>query len=184
MLPTQSNSPNNNINQSITQSSTKCCLTLVHSFVRPPSHTPPATTMSLARCCCRLLLISASPRIVRSTTTSTLVRRAMSSSSSSSTQYDTPAPFELYNLPVFFGLPSSLKNLKRRLSLVLTCEHASEALPPSYTWSPADRQRLVGTHWASDIGAAATTKALCEQLDVPGIATTFSRLLVRACRII
>jgi len=143
--------------------------------------------MSLARCCCRLLLISASPRIVRSTTTtSTLVRRAMSSSSSSSssTQYDTPAPFELYNLPVFFGLPSSLKNLKRRLSLVLTCEHASEALPPSYTWSPADRQRLVGTHWASDIGAAATTKALCEQLDVPGIATTFSRLLVRACRII
>jgi predicted N-formylglutamate amidohydrolase len=89
-----------------------------------------------------------------------------------------PAAFELYNAPLLFGLPSSLTRLKARVSVLVTCEHASQALPPGYHWSAADQQRLVDTHWAYDIGAADAAKLLCEAIDAPGVASCFSRLLV------
>jgi predicted N-formylglutamate amidohydrolase len=66
--------------------------------------------------------------------------------------------------------------------LLLTCEHASNALPdegqPSgWAWPDADR-RLVDDHWAWDPGAATLTRALCERIGAPAVLSRFSRLLV------
>ena len=54
--------------------------------------------------------------------------------------------------------------------LVLTCEHASAALPEPWTWPEEDRW-LVDTHWASDIGAAAFTRRLAATADAPSQAS-------------
>jgi len=61
--------------------------------------------------------------------------------------------------------------------VVLTCEHASEALPAGWRWPEEDR-RLVGTHWAYDLGARAITLELAAALGAPAVLATFSRLLV------
>jgi predicted N-formylglutamate amidohydrolase len=61
--------------------------------------------------------------------------------------------------------------------IFLTCEHASERLPDGYAWPAAD-ERLVGTHWAFDPGAAAITSELAERLRAPAVLSRFSRLLV------
>jgi len=62
------------------------------------------------------------------------------------------------------------------VALVLCCEHASERLPERWRWTAADR-RLVGTHWASDLGAAELTLELAHHLSAPGVLARFSRLL-------
>lgn len=59
----------------------------------------------------------------------------------------------------------------------LTCEHASQRLPEGYAWHPKD-QRLVGTHWAYDLGAAELVHELSEALEAPAVLSRFSRLLV------
>lgn len=69
-----------------------------------------------------------------------------------------------------------------RPPLLLTCEHASNALPDEgqpggWSWPPADR-RLVHDHWAWDPGAAALTRALCARTGAPAVLSRFSRLLV------
>ena len=58
----------------------------------------------------------------------------------------------------------------------LTCEHASERLPPGWSWPERDR-RLVGTHWAYDLGAAEITLDLAAALRAPAVLSRFSRLL-------
>jgi predicted N-formylglutamate amidohydrolase len=60
---------------------------------------------------------------------------------------------------------------------VLTCEHASEELPPGWSWPDADR-RLLGTHWAVDLGIAQLTRTLAERLGAPAVLARFSRLLI------
>jgi len=60
--------------------------------------------------------------------------------------------------------------------LALTCEHASNRLPPWLTWPAADRW-LVGTHWAWDIGIAEVTLQLAERLEVTAAFAGFSRLV-------
>jgi predicted N-formylglutamate amidohydrolase len=62
-------------------------------------------------------------------------------------------------------------------SVILTCEHASERMPAPWTWSDADL-RLVGTHWAFDLGAADLTRELATRMGAVGILARFSRLLV------
>lgn len=62
------------------------------------------------------------------------------------------------------------------VALVLCCEHASERLPGRWRWSDADR-RLLGTHWAFDLGAADLTRELADHLGAPGVLARFSRLL-------
>ncbi|MBK6807806.1 MAG: N-formylglutamate amidohydrolase [Sandaracinaceae bacterium] len=62
------------------------------------------------------------------------------------------------------------------VALVLCCEHASERLPGRWRWSESDR-RLVGTHWALDLGAADLTRELADHLGAPGVLARFSRLL-------
>lgn len=61
--------------------------------------------------------------------------------------------------------------------LVLTCEHASAALPPEY----ADlglTPELVTDHIGWDVGAAAVTEALSDRLAAPAVLSAASRLLV------
>jgi predicted N-formylglutamate amidohydrolase len=61
--------------------------------------------------------------------------------------------------------------------LVLTCEHASAALPPPLRATAQDRA-VLRRHWGVDIGAAAVTRALSEALDAPAVLGVASRLVV------
>lgn len=61
--------------------------------------------------------------------------------------------------------------------LVLTCDHARNALPAEYGslgLPPGEFER----HIAYDIGARAVTLALAERLKAPAVLSTFSRLLI------
>ncbi len=60
--------------------------------------------------------------------------------------------------------------------VVLSCEHASERLPGRWKWPEAD-QRLAGTHWAYDLGAADLTRELADRLGAPAVLSRYSRLL-------
>jgi len=69
------------------------------------------------------------------------------------------------------------KKSKKTLPLLLTCEHASQDLPGDYNW-PLEDKRLVGTHWAIDLGASDLTRELSTLMEVPAILTKYSRLLI------
>lgn len=59
----------------------------------------------------------------------------------------------------------------------LTCEHASQELPPPFSW-PEDDAWLVDTHWAYDLGAAQLTRELARELGAGAVLSRFSRLLI------
>ncbi len=61
--------------------------------------------------------------------------------------------------------------------VVLTCEHASNRLPDGWDWATDDRW-LVNQHWALDLGIAAITRALADELGATAVLSRFSRLLV------
>ena len=61
--------------------------------------------------------------------------------------------------------------------VLLTCEHATNRLPPGYQWHDDDRW-LVNQHWALDLGIARITKALADELGATAVLSRFSRLLV------
>lgn len=65
--------------------------------------------------------------------------------------------------------------------VVMSCEHASNALPAPWSWAPEDA-RLVGMHWAVDLGIADLTRALSVRLGLPAVLARFSRLLIDANR--
>ncbi len=67
------------------------------------------------------------------------------------------------------GLPGS--------RIILSCEHASNALPEPWSWPAAD-SRLVEDHWAWDPGAEALTRALSARLGAPALLARATRLLV------
>ena len=70
-----------------------------------------------------------------------------------------------------------LINPEGQFPLVLTCEHASFALPREYRnlgLSPVEVQRHIG--W--DIGARSVVTLLAQALDAPAICSGYSRLLV------
>lgn len=66
---------------------------------------------------------------------------------------------------------------RRAAPVLLTCEHASERLPSLWQWPEHDR-RLLGTHWAYDLGARALTLELAKALEATAVLSRFSRLLV------
>jgi predicted N-formylglutamate amidohydrolase len=66
-------------------------------------------------------------------------------------------------------------------NVILTCEHASERLPEPWRWPEGDR-RLLGTHWAIDLGAADLTREIAERMRCVGVLSRFTRLLVDANR--
>lgn len=61
--------------------------------------------------------------------------------------------------------------------VLLTCEHASSALPPPYAWHEADGS-LVATHWAYGPSVAETITELTQLLRGVSIHIGYSRLLV------
>ncbi|MEQ1567518.1 MAG: N-formylglutamate amidohydrolase [Myxococcota bacterium] len=65
--------------------------------------------------------------------------------------------------------------------VLLTCEHASNRLPPPWTWPEGDRW-LVDTHWAVDLGIADVTRDLARAIGAPAVLARFSRLLCDANR--
>ena len=65
--------------------------------------------------------------------------------------------------------------------LVVTCEHASKAVPEPLTTSEADQQWL-DTHWGWDIGAAQLTRELVARKSCCAILARFSRLVCDANR--
>ncbi|MEQ1504118.1 MAG: N-formylglutamate amidohydrolase [Myxococcota bacterium] len=65
--------------------------------------------------------------------------------------------------------------------VLLTCEHASNALPAPWAWPDEDRW-LIETHWAIDLGIAAVTRHLAQAIDAPAVLAKFSRLLCDANR--
>jgi predicted N-formylglutamate amidohydrolase len=62
-------------------------------------------------------------------------------------------------------------------SLLLLCDHASNALPPGYG-SLGLEAELLSTHIAYDIGAAAVTRALAAAYGAPALLGRWSRLLI------
>lgn len=60
--------------------------------------------------------------------------------------------------------------------VLITCEHASERLPAPWAWSARDR-RLVGTHWAYDLGAAELAREHAARIGGVAVLSRFSRLL-------
>lgn len=60
--------------------------------------------------------------------------------------------------------------------VLITCEHASERLPEPWRWSERD-QRLVGTHWAFDLGAADLAREYATAIGGVAVLSRFSRLL-------
>jgi predicted N-formylglutamate amidohydrolase len=63
-------------------------------------------------------------------------------------------------------------------ALLLTCEHASRALPAPHRNLGAGHARLLDSHRAWDPGALAIARALARALDAPLIAGDVTRLLV------
>lgn len=74
--------------------------------------------------------------------------------------------------------PAACRRLEGgRQDLLLTCDHASRALPGAYGSLGLGEAELV-RHIGWDIGAAALTEALVARLDAPAVLSGFSRLLV------
>ncbi|MBX3026258.1 N-formylglutamate amidohydrolase [bacterium] len=73
--------------------------------------------------------------------------------------------------------PVTLAPARPGAGLVLTCEHASPAVPPEYAnlgLAPAQLRDHIG--W--DVGAATVTEELSRQLGAPAVLSAASRLLV------
>ena len=62
-------------------------------------------------------------------------------------------------------------------SIMLTCEHASNKLPPPYCWQ-SERPGLEQSHWAWDPGAADITRALAKAIHAPALLSKWSRLWI------
>ncbi|SMX43203.1 N-formylglutamate amidohydrolase [Octadecabacter ascidiaceicola] len=75
--------------------------------------------------------------------------------------------------------PFSVHGADRQSRWLITCDHASNAVPPcigggSLGLPDADMQR----HIAYDVGAAGVTRALADALDAPAVLSNFSRMVI------
>ena len=69
-----------------------------------------------------------------------------------------------------------LHGADRASSMLITCEHASPALPAPLVLAEADRPWFE-THWAFDIGAATVARRLADRRQCTAILSKFSRLV-------
>jgi predicted N-formylglutamate amidohydrolase len=69
----------------------------------------------------------------------------------------------------------------RPVPLVITCEHASNQLPPHLEASAED-QAVLDSHWGWDIGAAEVTRELVRLTGSVGVLSRYSRLVCDANR--
>jgi len=63
------------------------------------------------------------------------------------------------------------------VGVVLSAEHASNALPTGWTW-PSQDLWLRETHWAFDLGVEQIVRGLAQRLCAPAVMAGYSRLLV------
>lgn len=61
--------------------------------------------------------------------------------------------------------------------LLLTCEHASNQMPPEWEWPENDR-KLQESHWAWDPGAGNLTRSLADEVNATAVLSRFTRLLI------
>lgn len=71
---------------------------------------------------------------------------------------------------------------RRAIALVLSCEHAGNEIPRRYRALFAPHRALLATHRGWDPGALGIARAIASRMDVPLIATRWSRLLVECNR--
>jgi predicted N-formylglutamate amidohydrolase len=74
---------------------------------------------------------------------------------------------------VDFRDPESPNNL-----IVITAEHASNALPEGYNWTDSDRAFFVDEHWGYDKGSLDIAMHLAKELKCVLVYSLYSRLLV------
>jgi len=63
-------------------------------------------------------------------------------------------------------------------AIVITCEHASNALPDGYSWSEFDREHFANEHWGWDPAALDVAMYLASELKCVLVHSLYSRLLV------
>jgi predicted N-formylglutamate amidohydrolase len=73
--------------------------------------------------------------------------------------------------------PLLLVSPRSRAPVVLTCEHASNRLPPPLRAAAGER-RILSTHWGWDLGAWALTRDLSRRLGTSAIGGRWSRLVI------
>ena len=82
-------------------------------------------------------------------------------------------------MPIFAAVwPTELFYVRERVHLLLTCEHAVNAVPRSFSGLFARDARVLRGHRAFDIGALAVARHLARTLRAPLFAGAVSRLLV------
>ncbi len=74
-------------------------------------------------------------------------------------------------------LVETIAERNERAPLLLSCEHASQAMPAGWSWHDDDHW-LRGTHWAYDLGAAELTRELAEATGAAAVLAGFTRLFV------
>jgi len=62
-------------------------------------------------------------------------------------------------------------------SIVITCEHASNALPDEYSWTENDRTYFANDHWGYDPGSLDVALYLAKELKCVLVRSLYSRLL-------
>jgi len=63
-------------------------------------------------------------------------------------------------------------------SIVITCEHASNALPDEYSWTENDRTYFANDHWGYDPGSLDVALHLAKELKCVLVYSLYSRLLI------
>eukprot|EP01016_Furgasonia_blochmanni_P018786 TRINITY_DN2121_c0_g1_i2.p2 TRINITY_DN2121_c0_g1~~TRINITY_DN2121_c0_g1_i2.p2 ORF type:complete len:161 (+),score=24.02 TRINITY_DN2121_c0_g1_i2:67-549(+) len=61
--------------------------------------------------------------------------------------------------------------------IIFMCEHASNALPEGYSWSPNDAENFKDEHWAYDLGALDMAKTIAQDFGGVLVHSLVSRLL-------
>ncbi|MCU4652506.1 N-formylglutamate amidohydrolase [Roseibacterium sp. SDUM158016] len=75
--------------------------------------------------------------------------------------------------------PFHIEGATRRSRWVVTCDHASNRVPPEVAGGDLGLPREdMERHIAYDVGAAGVARALAEALDAPAILSDFSRLVI------
>lgn len=74
--------------------------------------------------------------------------------------------------------PYQILGADRPSRWLVTCDHASNRVPPEVGGTLGLSDGEMGRHIAYDIGAAGVTRHLAERLDAPAILSTFSRLVI------
>jgi predicted N-formylglutamate amidohydrolase len=74
--------------------------------------------------------------------------------------------------------PYTVEGEDRKSRFLITCDHATNTVPPDLGGTLGLPETDMGRHIAYDIGAAGLTRALAEALDAPLVMSNFSRLVI------